>query len=321
MRTSVAGGWCLAQALRPFGGRKALPTNENARPMAGRSRFVRRGRRPDRLRKRDRVRRTCLRALPTSDLLSDRDLSGPSLYWPAEGSCCMAEAPAHRPGSKPGSCKERSFQPLGGATRVTDCEYIRLRAQRVFSPARDRAGPRHPGRFLPTLWPVRGDRREPPGSPLAGNDMACEAKIVGRLGNRPQEGSPNGSQASGQRLGRLVGAASRLARVRAKCSPGSAPPAPRCPVTANCPQAFVLGSSHALARVNWPHGSALGSSLAPGPPDRPHRFSCGSSVLPATPDCPHVFARGSSLTPAPGPSGRRADSRGFRIVTVTNFAI
>ena len=244
--------------------------------MAGRSRFVRRGRRPDRLRKRDRVRRTCLRALPTSDLLSDRDLSGPSLYWPAEGSCCMAEAPAHRPGSKPGSCKERSFQPLGGATRVTDCEYIRLRAQRVFSAAPDRAGPRHPGRFLPTLWPVRGDRREPPGSPLAGNHMACEAKIVGRLGNRPQEGSPNGSRASGQRLSRLVGAASRLARVRAKCSPGSAPPASRSPVTADCPQAFALGSSHALARVNCPLRPHVGSSRAPGPPNRPHGAALGN---------------------------------------------
>ena len=61
------------------------PAMDRAIPLS-----MRRGRGPDRVRKRERAARR-LSPLPASDPAAGRDLSGPGLYWPAWGSCSMVD--------------------------------------------------------------------------------------------------------------------------------------------------------------------------------------------------------------------------------------
>ena len=83
--------------------KRKRPAMDRAIPL-----FERRGRGPDRVRKRERAARR-LSPLPASDPTAGRDLSDPGLYWPTLGSCCMVERSALRAGFHARGCKECSL--------------------------------------------------------------------------------------------------------------------------------------------------------------------------------------------------------------------
>src|SRR6516162_6612708 len=83
-------------------------------------------------------------AAPRIRPAAGRDLSGPGLYWPTLGSCCMAERPARRPGFHAPGCKERSLAAWRTPRVVTHCDYVGRPAQPVFSEARPPGNPAPP---------------------------------------------------------------------------------------------------------------------------------------------------------------------------------
>ena len=115
------GGAAKDRRVRGGAGRNAPPTNESARPWTGRSRHLRRrGRRPDRLRKRDRVSRALGCRIPGSDPSTGRDLSGPSFTgrWRALA--------AERSSSSQAALQARSLQGLfpAGSLRLSTCKRL-----------------------------------------------------------------------------------------------------------------------------------------------------------------------------------------------------
>src|SRR6185436_5050199 len=97
-----------------------------------------------RVRKRERVSRR-LSPLPASDPAAGRDLSGPELYWPALGSCCMLGRPALGPDPTLEAARNVPLAASRTLRVVTDCEYAGVLAQPVFSEGWQAGNPAPPG--------------------------------------------------------------------------------------------------------------------------------------------------------------------------------